>query len=109
MKDEEDRLIVSTPPKVAGGIPSVVHALDHAFDEMGVGRSAETLLKVNQFKGLDCPACAWPDPDRRSPIAEFCENGAKAVAEEATNKRVAPEFFQKYSISELSEHSDYWL
>ena len=28
----------------------------------------------------NCPSCAWPDPDdERSPIAEYCENGAKVA------------------------------
>ena len=57
---------------------------------MGVKRTALTLLRVNQKNGFDCPGCAWPEGDERH-TAEFCENGAKAVAEEATLRRVTPE------------------
>ena len=69
-----------------------------------------TMSRLNQMKGFDCPGCAWPDPDeKRSFLAEYCENGAKAVAEEATKKRADPDFFKKHSIYELSQWSDYEL
>src|SRR5690606_32444195 len=67
-----------------------------------------TLARVNQPHGFDCPGCAWPEPGHRSP-AEFCENGAKAVAEEATLRRVTPEFFARHSISDLSSRTGHWL
>ncbi|MGZ4475094.1 MAG: FdhF/YdeP family oxidoreductase, partial [Nocardioides sp.] len=51
---------------------------------------------------------AWPDPDRRK-AAEFCENGAKAVAWEATRKRVDRAFFAEHSIEDLLAHDDHWL
>lgn len=76
---------------------------------MGVGRSLKVLKKTNRQDGFDCPGCAWPDPEKRSVIAEFCENGAKAVAEEATKKRITPAFFRKWSVEALSKKSDYWL
>ncbi|HEX8399210.1 MAG TPA: FdhF/YdeP family oxidoreductase, partial [Pyrinomonadaceae bacterium] len=91
------------------GLPSVISTLQHSFGKMGVSRSFKTLLKVNQKDGFDCPSCAWADPDDERKISEFCENGAKAVADEAMTKRVTPEFFQKYSVAELSQKSDYWL
>lgn len=92
------------------GIPGVAHAMEHALREMGPVRTAETLLKLNQTNGFDCPSCAWPDPDAADRSAfEFCENGAKAVAAEATRKRVRPEFFAEHSISELNEKEDRWL
>ncbi|HKR02650.1 MAG TPA: FdhF/YdeP family oxidoreductase, partial [Pyrinomonadaceae bacterium] len=69
----------------------------------------KTLLAVNQKDGFDCPGCAWPEPDGERSHAEFCENGAKAVAEEATLARVTPEFFREWSVSELSRQSDFWL
>ena len=93
---------------VAGGIPSIVSALRHAVGETGLIRAGRLLLDLNQAQGFDCPGCAWPDPDHRS-FAEFCENGAKAVAEEATRRRVGPEFFAGSSVGELSRHNDYWL
>jgi molybdopterin-dependent oxidoreductase alpha subunit len=93
----------------AAGFPGVYAALKDAVVEMGVMRSAKTLLKLNQKGGFDCPSCAWPDPDDRRALAEFCENGAKAVADEGTTKRVTPEFFAKHSIVELSQMSDHEL
>src|SRR5690348_2945547 len=77
---------------------------------MGVRRSALTLLRVNQTDGFDCPGCAWPEPaagDRSH--FEFCENGAKAVAEEATLRRIGAEFFAAQPIGELAQRSDHWL
>src|SRR5215213_7442212 len=88
---------------VAGGVPAIVQTVRHAWREMGARRSLKTLLALNQKDGFDCPGCAWPEPDGERSHAEFCENGAKAVAEEATTKRVTPEFFRKWSVSELSE------
>ncbi len=76
---------------------------------MGLVRGVRTLLKVNQTGGFDCPGCAWPEPDRERSHFEFCENGAKHVADEATTKRVTPEFFQQWSVAELLEQSDQWL
>jgi molybdopterin-dependent oxidoreductase alpha subunit len=93
----------------AGGVQSIVQAVKHAWGEMGLRRSLKTLLAVNQQGGFDCPGCAWPEPDRERSHAEFCENGAKAVAEEATTKRVTPEFFREWSVGELAKQSDHWL
>ena len=64
---------------------------------------------MNQFDGFDCPSCAWPDPDDRRAAAEFCENGVKAVASETTAKQITSQFFEKFTVSELSRKSDYWL
>ncbi|MES4903396.1 MULTISPECIES: FdhF/YdeP family oxidoreductase [unclassified Streptomyces] len=104
----EDALTVGAPGQWAAGVPAVTHALRMGYDQMGVRRTALTLLRVNQKNGFDCPGCAWPEGDHRS-RAEFCENGAKAVAEEATIRRVAPEFFAAHPVDELAERSDYWL
>ena len=95
--------------RVAGGIPAIISTVKHAWAEMGVRRSLKTLLAVNQKTGFDCPGCAWPEPDGERSHAEFCENGAKAVAEEATTKRVTAEFFNEWSVAELSRQSDFWL
>ncbi len=94
----------------AAGFGAIVSTVKHAVHEMGVIRGASTLLKVNQANGFDCPGCAWPEPhvDHRS-HAEFCENGAKAVAAEATTRRVTPEFFREWSVARLLDQSDYWL
>src|ERR1700744_349046 len=84
--------------QVAGGVPAVVHALQHVVGKAGLVRGGRMLLRLNQFEGFDCPGCAWPHPDPdRSAVAEFCENGAKAVAEEGTTARVGPEFFAAHT------------
>jgi len=72
-------------------------------------RGIAALSRLNQFDGIDCPGCAWPDPDHDRAVNEYCENGVKAIAEEATAKRCTPEFFRAWSLSELSRQSDYWL
>jgi molybdopterin-dependent oxidoreductase alpha subunit len=99
---------VGEPKESAVGIPAIAHAMQYALGEMGVTRSARTLLKMNHVDGFDCPSCAWPDPDRRH-AAEFCENGAKAVAWEATRKRIGADFFAGHSIAQLREQPDHWL
>jgi len=76
---------------------------------MGPIRGARALLRMNQKGEFDCPGCAWPEPDgERSPF-EFCEEGAKHVADEATTSRVTPEFFRRWSVKDLAAQSDYWL
>ncbi|MEU8676589.1 FdhF/YdeP family oxidoreductase [Streptomyces sp. NPDC048560] len=92
----------------AAGLPAVAHTLRAAHQQMGVRRTARTLLKVNQKDGFDCPGCAWPEGDKRH-TAEFCENGAKAVAEEATLRRVTPDFFAAHPVADLATRSGYWL
>lgn len=76
--------------------------------QMGVARPVKALIRVNQPIGFDCPGCAWPDPHHASSF-EFCENGAKAVAWEATSRRTTPEFFARHTLSELWQWSDYQL
>ncbi|TKA10744.1 FdhF/YdeP family oxidoreductase [Actinacidiphila oryziradicis] len=104
----QDAPDVTTPQHAAAGLPAVGHSLRIAQQQMGVRRTALTLLKVNQKNGFDCPGCAWPEPDHRH-AAEFCENGAKAVAEEATLRRVTPDFFAAHPVSDLARRSGYWL
>ncbi|MFF8998470.1 FdhF/YdeP family oxidoreductase [Streptomyces achromogenes] len=104
----QDAPQVTEPKHAAAGLPAIRHTLRVAQRQMGVKRTALTLLRVNQKDGFDCPGCAWPEPDHRH-AAEFCENGAKAVAEEATLRRVTPEFFAAHSVAGLSGRSGYWL
>ncbi|MFF7337061.1 FdhF/YdeP family oxidoreductase [Streptomyces sp. NPDC008163] len=92
----------------AAGLPAVAQSLRVAQQQMGLRRTAQTLLKVNQKDGFDCPGCAWPEGDKRH-TAEFCENGVKAVAEEATLRRVTPDFFAAHPVSDLAGRSGYWL
>jgi molybdopterin-dependent oxidoreductase alpha subunit len=68
-------------------------------------RGAKALLRMNQVDGFDCPGCAWPEPGHRSTF-EFCENGAKALAAEATTKRATADFFEAHTVRELATWSD---
>ncbi|RJO69836.1 hypothetical protein D5S18_28475 [Nocardia panacis] len=106
---DESALRVSAPKAQAAGVTAVAVALKRSVEEMGVLRTARTLSRVNQVHGFDCPGCAWPEPSGHRRPAEFCENGAKAVAEEATLRTVTPEFFATHSVAELAEKSGYWL
>ncbi|MCX5125099.1 FdhF/YdeP family oxidoreductase [Streptomyces sp. NBC_00193] len=104
----QDAPQVAPPQHAAAGLPAIGHTLRIAQEQMGLARTARTLLKVNQKNGFDCPGCAWPEGDKRH-TAEFCENGAKAVAEEATLRRVTPAFFAEHPLSDLAGRSGYWL
>jgi len=95
--------------KVAGGIPAIIEALTVTTSEAGLIKGLRTLLQINQQSGIDCPGCAWPEPDKERSHFEFCENGAKHVADETTTKRITPEFFAKWSVADLASQSDEWL
>jgi molybdopterin-dependent oxidoreductase alpha subunit len=95
--------------KVAAGLPAVYETMRFTLREMGAVRGINQLLHLNQKKGFDCQSCAWPSPDEHRQVAEFCENGAKAVADEATTRRITREFFAQYSVAELAAQSDHWL
>jgi molybdopterin-dependent oxidoreductase alpha subunit len=107
-EENPDRMEISEPAKTAGGLTAIAQSLEYAYGEMGVTRGTQTLLKLNQKGGIDCQSCAWADPAERT-LNEFCENGAKALADEATTKIIGAEFFQKYTIEQLAEQSDQWL
>ena len=92
----------------AAGIPAIISSAKQSLKKMGLSNTIKTLRMVNQQDGFDCPGCAWPDPEHRSSF-EFCENGAKAVANEAMKANVDAKFFTKYSLKELTKKSDYWL
>ena len=97
------------PYKSAAGGWGALRATGTALTEQGIAISGSTtLLRMNQPTGFDCPGCAWPDPKHTSSF-EFCENGAKAVAWEATARRCTPEFFSAHTVSELEGWSDYDL
>ena len=106
----DDGLRVTKPKRTSVGIPGIRHALQYAVREMGVVRGTRTLHAMNQAEGFDCPGCAWPDPvpEKRS-FAEFCENGAKAAAWEATTARVGREFFAAHSIAQLRAEDSHSL
>lgn len=102
-------LRVGVASEEAAGIPAIWNTMLYGIGEMGPLRSAEAFLKINQVTGFDCQSCAWPSPDKKRKVFEFCENGAKAVSDESTKKRILPEFFARYSIADLATKSDYWL
>ena len=116
MREQVNELtpIENSPPKlgkpklVAAGIPGVLASMSHSMDN-NLLSSMFNLSKVNRFHGFDCPGCAWPDPDNHRSRFEFCENGAKAVADERSSLKANPEFWSKWPVNELSTKSDNWL
>ncbi|MFC8378579.1 FdhF/YdeP family oxidoreductase [Streptomyces albidoflavus] len=110
IEDPVDDLSVTPPKTWATGVPAVTHALEYALGQTSVRRTALTLLNINQAKGFDCPGCAWPEPaPGKRHRNEYCENGGKHIADEATSRRVTAGFFREHSIAELDTKSDYWL
>jgi molybdopterin-dependent oxidoreductase alpha subunit len=95
--------------KTAAGFTAVAASAKHLFSKVGPIRGTRLMLKVNQKHGIDCTSCAWPEPDGDRLTLEFCESGAKAIADEATTARCTPEFFARHSVAELSEMSDLQL
>lgn len=108
MKDDTEKLKITPPPDVSAGIHAVTNALRHLYGKMGVVRATRGMLKLNQKGGIDCQSCAWPDPEHRT-VNEFCENGAKALSDEATRKKIGREFFASHSVKELASQTDFWL
>ena len=116
MREQVNELtpIENSPPKlgktksVAAGIPGVMASMNYSMNNNFIS-SLSNLSKVNRFNGFDCPGCAWPDPDNHRSRFEFCENGAKAVADERTSLKANPKFWSKWSVDELSHKSDNWL
>jgi len=90
----------------AGGWDALKAVAGALVDQETVVEGGKTLMRANQPEGFDCPGCAWPDPKHTSSF-EFCENGAKAVAWEATTKRATPEVFAQHTVSELLTWSDH--
>ncbi|MGH8995549.1 MAG: hypothetical protein ACRDYB_05900, partial [Acidimicrobiales bacterium] len=104
----ESELDIGEPKTWAAGIPGVAHSLAYAYEEMGARRTVATLGALNQVDGFDCMSCAWPDPPDRK-RAEFCENGARAVAWEADLRRIPASFWAATSLTELAQRSGHWL
>jgi molybdopterin-dependent oxidoreductase alpha subunit len=106
---EHDPARVGHASKSAAGMMGVLKSMQHTFGEMGPLDATRALLRLNQKDGFVCQSCAWPSPEDHRSFAEFCENGAKALAHEGTKKRITAEFFAQYSVAELQGKSDYWL
>ena len=94
--------------KPAGGSEALTSSVRHTLREPGLLRGVRSWLHLNQAAGFDCPGCAWPDPDDRGAL-EFCEQGVKAVAHEATRRTIGAGFFREHAISALLERPDGWL
>jgi molybdopterin-dependent oxidoreductase alpha subunit len=97
------------PSTAAAGLAAVMKTGTYGLAGPGVVRGAQLLLAVNQKDGFDCQSCAWPSPDGERHTFEFCENGVKALADEATKHRITPEFFATHSVAALAAQSDHWL
>ena len=103
-------LKLSKPETYAAGKKAVLVSAQHILESMDAIRGFKGLNQLNTFHGYDCPGCAWPDPDdERSPVAEYCENGAKAIAEEATTTVVWEDFFALHSVEQISHWDDYHI
>ncbi len=108
--DKFTALKIKQPKQKAAGASAVLVAGKKVTQQAGILRGGKALINLNQTEGVDCPGCAWPDPDdERSSLGEYCENGAKAIAEEAMSKAIGSDFFKKHSIQELSQLTDYQL
>lgn len=108
MIDNKD-LRFENPPKSVAGIKAVILAMKKIFQVMPKRKAFKILHQLNQKEGVDCPGCAWPDPKKRSKLGEFCENGVKAIAEEAMEQVAGTAFFESHSVDALRAQSDYWL
>lgn len=101
-------LKIKAPKNWAAGVPAVIHSINQLILNASVLRGGRALFSMNQFDGFDCPSCAWPDPDdERSKLGEYCENGAKALAEEATSKKIGADFFKENSVYDLAKMTDF--
>lgn len=106
--EKETGIKLTQIPTTAAGKKAIASTFLHINKEAGLVKGIKLLKNLNQTYGFDCPGCAWPDPDqKRAFLAEYCENGAKAVAEEATRNKVSPLFFASHNVSELAKLSDY--
>src|SRR5882757_5999955 len=103
------QLRVTRPLQIAAGMKALWETMTNAYGKMGFFRGTRTLLKLNQKNGIDCQSCAWSDPEDHRTVAEFCESGAKALADEGMTARINAEFFRKYSVAELAAQTDHWL
>ena len=106
---ERSKATVGHRAEAAAGLQAIARTVQVGVKEMGAGRSLKLYLDVNKKDGFDCQSCAWPSPDGKRHVAEFCENGAKAISSEATTRRVTRDFFARHSVDELAQHPDQWL
>ena len=102
------KLKIKDPSKNSVGFAAIKSSIDYTFKYTNPLETIKASLKMNQKGGFDCPGCAWPDPDdERSSVAEYCENGIKALTEEIQNKKIGSDFFATHSVDELASWSDF--
>jgi molybdopterin-dependent oxidoreductase alpha subunit len=107
---ETDQIKIGPASRVAAGLPAILETAEYALKEPGLIRGINALAHLNQFDGIDCPGCAWPDPDQDRAFNEYCENGVKADCRGSDGEtRARADFFRQWSVAELSKQSDYWL
>ena len=107
--DDLRAIRLTEPETYAAGVPAVIRSLEHLVINKSIARGSRSLLSLNHSHGIDCMSCAWPESDDHRKIAEFCENGAKAVAWETDSRKCDADFFARHSIVELSNKDEYWL
>jgi len=96
--------------KKAAGVPAMLSTLEQMLKYMSPADAWKAAFALNQKGGIVCPGCAWPDPDdERSSLGEYCENGIKAIAEEAQNKKIAAKFFSQHTVKEMALWTDFEL
>ncbi len=100
---------LTEPEHYAAGVPAVIRSTEHLSLNRSMLRGSHALTVLNHSHGIDCPSCAWPEPDGPRKFFEFCENGAKAIAWETDSRKCGPEFFAQHSVEELSNKDEYWL
>jgi molybdopterin-dependent oxidoreductase alpha subunit len=106
---ERDWAAIRAPSHSAAGLPAIAETFRVALPRLGVRNTIRVFTTVNQKTGFDCQSCAWPSPDGKRHTFEFCENGAKAMANEGSRHRIGAEFFRKWSIDALAAQPDWWL
>jgi molybdopterin-dependent oxidoreductase alpha subunit len=106
---ERDWAAIRTPSHSAAGLPAIASTFRVALPRLGLRDTLRVFTTVNQKKGFDCQSCAWPSPDGKRHTFEFCENGAKAMANEGSRRSIGAEFFRKWPIDALAAQPDWWL
>ncbi|MDQ8044893.1 MAG: FdhF/YdeP family oxidoreductase [Patulibacter sp.] len=107
--EDDAHLEVTAPQDHAVGMPATISIARESMKHLGATRTLNTVARMNQAGGFDCPGCAWPEPEGGAHHLEFCENGVKAIAEEATKRRIARSFFARHRIDDLAGRSGHWL